>query len=91
MRTSVSVAPFAEVKASATAAVRTVRRTGAALPRTAVRDTRALAGATTGAAAARVKADIFCVKREVLVTARRALRQMRRRGGGPIELIGYPG
>jgi hypothetical protein len=50
-----------------------------------------LAGATTGAAAARVKADIFCVKREVLVTARRALRQMRRGGGGPIELIGYPG
>lgn len=52
--------------ASAVAEVRTVRRTGAALPRTAVRDTRALAGATAGAAAAMVKADILRVNKEVL-------------------------
>ena len=65
MRTSVEVAGDAEV-ASAVAEVRTVRRPGAALPRTAVRDTRALAGATAGAAAAMVKADILRVNKEVL-------------------------
>ena len=39
---------------------------GGSLPRTAVRDTRALAGATAGAAAAMVKADILRVNKEVL-------------------------
>ena len=58
MRTSVEVAGDAEV-ASAVAEVRTVRRTGAARALMEERATRALAGATVGAAAAMVKADIL--------------------------------
>ena len=57
-RTSEELA-VASAEASAVALVRMVRRTGAARALMEERATRALAGATVGAAAAMVKADIL--------------------------------